>query len=270
MNNVFDQNGRRIPFLGVRVFNETPRWYYKLKQPNIDYNSIYKRTTLYSKVNKNFTKNDFKSICVELKNRIQKKDLLRNLFGGVHVPFIAPMSQDEEDIGRVIEKTNLPAIAGSFTNEYPHLHCKAILQGSSKLAEEISVSKESRFQGFLDAQRNGSVVGWYFPQALQEYDLESQRKQMDSLPQFQNICLSGHSDTAAALIGSPGLLINETNYPPVLCLSALKHNDSKLMLCFKAYGHHLEFWCMSQMLTPDTTQVSEQWTGGLTVYTTVQ
>ena len=76
-------------------------------------------------------------------------------------------------------------------------------------------------------------------------------------------------DTAAALIGTPGLLINKDTYPPILCLSALKHKDNKLMLCFKAYGHHLEFWCMSQMLTPGIVQVSEQWSGGLTLFALV-
>ena len=82
--------------------------------------------------------------------------------------------------------------------------------------------------------------------------------------------LSGGTDTAAALVGSPSLLLNEDDYPPVLCLSALKHSDEKLMLCFKAYGHHLEFWCMSQMLTPKLTQVSEQWSGGLSLFAPIE
>ena len=192
---------------------------------------------------------------------------LQNLFGGVHVPFIVPKKKGTEDLGEEFEKTVLPSMASSFTSEYPDLHCKAILQGSSKLAGEISVNADSRFNKFREVQLQNDVVGWYFPQALQEYDVESQRKQMRSLPLIDNICLSGHTDTAAALVGSPGMLIHEDCYPPVLCLSALEHSDHKLMLCFKAYGHHLEFWCMSQMLTPTIKQVSEQWTGGITVFT---
>ena len=66
------------------------------------------------------------------------------------------------------------------------------------------------------------------------------------------------------------LLVNIDDYPPVLCLSALKLSDERLMLCFKAYGQHLEFWCMSQMLAPGQKQVSEQWSGGLTVFAVIE
>ena len=96
--------------------------------------------------------------------------------------------------------------------------------------------------------------------------IASQSAQMKTLPIHKGLVLSGGLDTAAALVGSPGLLVNENDYPPVLCLSALKHVDERLMLCFKSYGQHLEFWGMSQMLTPKITQVSEQWSGGLTLF----
>ena len=92
---------------------------------------------------------------------------------------------------------------------------------------------------------------------------------MKTLPFYEGLVLSGGLDTAAAFVGTPGLLINENDYPPVLCLSSIKHEDERLMLCFKSYGHHLEFWGMSQMLTPEITQVSEQWSGGLTLFETI-
>jgi hypothetical protein len=73
-------------------------------------------------------------------------------------------------------------------------------------------------------------------------------------------------DICSALIGSPDLLISDEYYAPVLCLSSYVHQDKRLVLLMKAYGPHMEFWCMTQMLTKDTTQVSEQWAGGLTIY----
>ena len=266
MNSLFDDKGRRIPFEGMRVFNKTSKWYYQIKQPEINYERILNRTKDYSEIEDKLSSKAFERICDELKQKIQNTEGLENLFGGVHVPFVAPKIEDVRDLGEELGKVTLPAVANSFTSEYPDLHCKAILQGSSKLEEEIRVNEDSRFEKLQNALRKSDVVGWYFPQALQEYDIESQRQQMKTLPMEDNLCLSGHSDTAAALVGSPGLLIHEDCYPPVLCLSALEHHDPKLMLCFKAYGHHLEFWCMSQMLTPTMTQVSEQWTGGLTVF----
>ena len=95
--------------------------------------------------------------------------ILKNLFAGVHVPFIAPMASKQKDIGLILEKSLLPSVAKSFTNKFPNLHCKAILQGSSKLEGELKINKQSRYQNLLNAQKR-SIVGWYFPQVLQEYD----------------------------------------------------------------------------------------------------
>ena len=42
-----------------------------------------------------------------------------------------------------------------------------------------------------------------------------------------------------------------------------------MVMLFKSYGPHLEFWLMSQMLTPNETQVSEQWSGGVTIFESI-
>ena len=89
---------------------------------------------------------------------------------------------------------------------------------------------------------------------------------MQDLVKEDNLCLSGPVEVATSLIGSPNLLINFDSYSPVLCLSAVQHIDPRLICCFKSYGLHLEFWCLSQMLTKTTKQVSEQWSGGLTLF----
>jgi hypothetical protein len=64
----------------------------------------------------------------------------------------------------------------------------------------------------------------------------------------------------------PDMLINSDYYSPILCLSSYIHSDERMILLYKSYGPHLEFWCMTQMLTPNTKQVSEQWTGGITIF----
>jgi hypothetical protein len=268
-NTLFDKQGRRIPFGGMRVYNEDSMSYYKLKQPKIDFDSILSNSQKFSGVGSTITVDSFETVCEELKNKVMGDTSLNNLFEGVCVPFICPKSSGELDLGTEMEQVTLPSVASSFKASFPDLHCKATLQGSSKLAGELSVTTDSRYDGFLEAHKKGAVAGWYFPQALQEYDIASQRVQMNSLPESDFLVLSGGVDISAALIGSPGLLINEDDYPPVLCLSALEHADDKLMLCFKAYGQHLEFWCMSQMLAPGVTQVSEQWSGGLTLFASV-
>ena len=80
------------------------------------------------------------------------------------------------------------------------------------------------------------------------------------------MCLSGGMDIGAAVVGSPELLINKDHYSPILCMSSFVHSDERLVLLLKAYGPHMEFWCMTQMLSKHTTQVSEQWAGGLTIF----
>ena len=263
---VFDGQGRRVPFKGMRVFSEVSLWYYKLKQPQDSFEDILSRSRKHAGVDPAVTAESFESVCVALKRKVADEPSLNGLFKGVHVPFICSQASGETDLGTELEKTTLPSVATSFKAAFPDLQFKATLQGSSKLSGELSVAEGSRYERFLESYKKGAIAGWYFPQALQEYDIASQRAQMGSLPLPDHLVLSGGVDTGAALVGSPSLLVNEENYPPVLCLSALKHADERLMLCLKAYGHHLEFWCMSQMLTPELTQVSEQWSGGLTLF----
>lgn len=266
---LFDNNGRRFPFEGMRVFNEISLSYYKIDKSSFNYGTILSNSKNFSGVDASISLEAFKKVCSDLKIKVQDEPLLKSLFDGVHVPFICPKATLLDDLGKELEKITLPSVASSFKASFPNLHCKATLQGSSKLEGELSVAKDSRYESFIDAHKSGVVAGWYFPQALQEYDIESQQNQMQTLPLHENLVLSGGLDTAAALIGSPDLLVNENDYPPILCLSALKHVDERLMLCFKAYGQHLEFWCMSQMLAPGITQVSEQWSGGLTLFSPI-
>jgi len=269
-HNLFDSNGRRIPFNGMRVFNDVSLSYYKIDKPSYNYETILSNSKDFANIDPKISLESFKSVCADLKIKVQNEPLIKNLFDGVHVPFICPKGSIENDLGKEFEKITLPSVAASFKSSFPNFHCKATLQGSSKLEGELSVAKNSRYEVLLNAHKSTTIAGWFFPQALQEYDIESQQNQMQTLPLHKNLVLSGGLDTAAALVGSPDLLVNKNDYPPVLCLSAFQHSDERLMLCFKAYGHHLEFWCMSQMLSPGQTQVSEQWSGGLTVFATIK
>ena len=269
-NFLFNQEGRRIPYNGLRVFNKESLSYYKISKSSYDFQEILTNSKKFYNVDSNIKLESFESTCINLKENLENEPLLKNLFHGVHVPFICPKGNKENDLGLELEKIILPSVASSFKNSFPNLHCKATLQGSSKLEGELTINSDSRYQSFVEANHNEVLAGWYFPQALQEYDIDSQRAQMKTLPNYQNLVLSGAVDTAAAIVGSPDLLVNIDDYPPVLCLSALQHSDDRLMLCFKAYGQHLEFWCMSQMLTPGQKQVSEQWSGGLTLFSSIE
>ena len=267
---LFDEHGRRLPFPGMRVFNEISNRYYRLNQPEIRFDAVLRRLRDHAKVGGRISAEMFESACRALKESASEHPSIRNLFKGVHVPFICPRAEDERDLGEEFWDYSLSAVQRSFSEAFPHLHFKSSLQGNLPLSTNLRVVPESRYDSFLDARRHGDLVGWYFPSALQEFDIASQRCQIATLPLPEALVLSGGFDVAAALIGSPDLLVNKEAYPPVLCLSAFQHTDDRLMLCFKAYGQSLEFWCMTQMLTLTTTQVSEQWAGGLTLFTVVK
>ena len=49
-------------------------------------------------------------------------------------------------------------------------------------------------------------------------------------------------------------------------MSGVRHVDERLEAVLKSYGPHLEFWVLSNVLTPGKEQISEQWYGGLTIY----
>lgn len=263
----FNQYGRRVPRDSDRVFGKKPSFYYRLEQPANNYIEILERSRKQGLAPAALDPDKFEESSERLLAILRADLNYANLLKGVHIPFVY---QDEKslDLGTDLEETLLPSIQETFKTKFPDSHFKAVLQSNSKLPEHISIDPRSKYQNFVQASRKGGVVGWFFPEATQEFDVESQRAQMAALPALQGaeICLSGGKDICAALIGSPDLLVSSDYYTPILCMSAYVHSDPRLVLLMKAYGPHMEFWCMTQMLTKDTTQVSEQWSGGLSVF----
>ena len=92
-----------------------------------------------------------------------------------------------------------------------------------------------------------------------------QRAQMGGLA--AKFVLSGGLEAAAALVGCPDLLFNKEVYPHHLCLSALQDPDKRFFYSFEAYGHNMVFNRRSNLMTPTVKQLSEQFAGGLTVFT---
>ena len=263
----FNSLGRRIPSEGMRVFDETPSLFYSLKPQMNDYCEVFTRLHTYGLAG-SISQVAFKNRAEQVLETIRLDPNYSSLLRGPSIPFVASSRQPITDLGAHLEKELLRSLGMSFETAYPDFHFKSVIQGDSSLEKKITLDEHSRYDDLLNAADNGSAVGWYFPQALQEFDVDSQRRQMTELPQLSgaSVCLSGGLDVVAAMVGSPGLLVNEEQYPPILCLSAYRHVDPRLVLILKAYGPHLEFWCMTQMLTKTVTQVSEQWAGGLTIF----
>lgn len=265
----FNKNGRRTSEGGFRVFSKESQNYYQLKQPEINYPKILENSIKFGGVSRDIKADQFQLVSEKLKKEIKANPDFENILNGVCIPFICKKLDSVKDLGKDLEVVELPGIQRSFTSMFPDRRFKAVLQSNSELSGSITLDPRARYEGFLEKCLAGHVIGWYFPQAMQEFDIESQRNQMTQLPTLNNICLSGGIDIAAAIIGSPELLMNEDFYAPILCMSAYVHSDPRLVLLLKSYGPHMEFWCMTQMLSRNMTQVSEQWAGGITFYASI-
>lgn len=266
--NYFDRTGRRIPTDEMRVFGLNPRNYYRFQQPVSDLKVILERSKKQGIVSNDFTLNEFKAAVNNITDKINQNKLFKNILNGICIPFVCQRAHVGVDLGAELVDNLLPKLKNAFAAQFPDAEFKAVLQNDSKLHGNVKLHPDARYEEFIDAVEERATVGLYFPQVLQEFDVNSQRLQMRSLPRIEGIkmCLSGGLDMCAALVGSTEILFSEDFYTPIPIMSAYVHHDSRMILMVKAYGPHLEFWCMSQMMTKKITQVSEQWTGGLTIY----
>ncbi len=264
----FDENGRRIPSDGMRVFAKVPSQYYQISNHAIDYSRVLDRSKKYGFLKAEISAAEFKSVAEQLLAKLRTSNVYAGLLNGIHIPFVCERSNTNIDLGEDLESNLLPRLKSSFTDRYSDSHFKAILQSNSELPGNVTLHPDSRYEKFVRVSEKSPVIGWYFPQALQEFDIESQRRQMKLLPVESGFdaCLSGGMDICAAVAGTPELLISEDHYSPILCMSSYVHKDERLVLLLKSYGPHMEFWCMTQMLTSKVTQVSEQWAGGISVF----
>ena len=259
----FDKNGWRIPDKKHITFSSEPDWFYKMGDNILDDQSIISRIEKYQDIG---NKNNILETLKKIQKSISSNSKIRNLNNGIKIPFaIKKISFD--DIGQYFEDILLKKLSKSFTEFYPESHFKAVIQDNTNLKSKLTPSLKSRYKHFLHRLSQNNICGYYFPQALQEYSVDSQIEQMDDFTDFQDLCLSGPIEVATSLIGTPNLLINKKYYSPVLCLSSVLHSDPRLICCFKSYGRHLEFWCLTQMLTKTKKQVSEQGSGGFSLFT---
>jgi hypothetical protein len=262
----FNEKGRRKLTAPYRVFDAEYLEYYYIQNPQFDYESIAGNYRAVDFPGFSATAKQVEDACTQLKQKFLSIPAYRGLFSGVHIPFVLPKISPAADLGKALIEDRLPYLEASFKKRYPEARFKAIMQGGSTLSGNVKIAEKSRYDELLRAAEHSPIAGWYFPQALQQFDIESQVRQMTELPAERGVCLSGPAEIISALIGKPDLLINNDSYSPILCMSAVEHADERLALLMKAYGPHLEFWCLSQMLAPSVKQVSEQWAGGVTLY----
>jgi hypothetical protein len=266
MKQLFDKYGRRTPFHGMRVYNQISRRYFQTNQPEIDFTEIHSRIMRFGGIESSVSAKTFEKICQEMLNDLATDSEVASILNGIHLPFICPALPESTEINKEMLEL-AEAVQNSFKDKFPEYDFYHLAKKHLEQNGEVEVAQSSRYERFEEARRNGSVVGWYFPTCLAEYDIDSQREQTESLP--PQFVLSGMAEASMALVGCPDLLLNKETYPHHLCLTALKDADERFFYCFEAYGYNLVFNRRTNVLIPGVKQLSEQFAGGLTVFTTL-
>jgi hypothetical protein len=255
--NLFDGHGRLIPPPNVRVYSQESRRYFTLNQPVVNYSAIHAGIQKHLGAGNSISLADFEKRSKSALEKLQQNEKTKGLLSAVHVPFFCPPQTSDADIGQELEDIYLKAVGSAFTERFPEYSFKNSCE--EKLSGRVSVVAGSRYEKLIQARKKGVVTGWYFPNCLSEYAIPDQQSLVSSLP--DSLILSGGFDAAAAIAGSPDLLMKkEGQYPHLLALSALRSKDEKFFYHFEAYGWNLTFNRRSYVGA-----VSEYWAGGLTV-----
>ena len=267
----FNLLGRCNPSKKCRIFSNVPKTFYKIDPFAPDYSAQHDLAVANGLLDTRLSKKIVYECLLSTKSDIRQNLDYKNLFGAVGIPFCFSIPSLGSDLGTALEHDWLPILKKEFERKVFGSYFKATLQGNTKLKDSLSISKNSGYDLFLKKCKIATVAGYYFPTAFQEFDIASQRARISELPELSslNTCLSGPFEIIYSLLSYPNLLFSQENYSPILCASALEHKDPRMVMMFKSYGPHLEFWLMTQMLTPNKTQVSEQWSGGITIFQSI-
>jgi len=251
---LFDNYGRCVPLNVQSPVHLQTRRYFRMAQQSIDYSEIYARTRKHLNVDMSISETEFEMRAKNIIKKISADSACVDILKGVHVPFLLA-KQTVSDIGDTFQSKWLPAVSDSFQELFPNRTFSNHMTGT--LAGRMNITPGSRYEQLLAAMEKEDVVGYFFP-CLTEYSLPAAIEQMGNLP--DGFILAGVFDTAAALVGSPYLLLREDGYPPLIWLAAVAGDLSEVAYHFEAYGYNLTFNSKRH-----GGEAAESWVSGLIV-----
>lgn len=251
---LFDAHGRCIPLGLSAPAHPTSRRYFSLTPPVINYTEIHARIREYLGMADVISAKEFEQRAESILHKLRNDRQTSGITNGAGVPFFLPQV-DYPDYGTALEETYLPAVQNAFSEKLPTY--RFVNHHKGNLAAQLDIAPASRHQQLLDAMRQAPVVGYFFP-CLTEYSVPAVLEQVSLLP--QQFLLGGGFDTAAALVGTPDLLLRKDGYPPLLWLAALTADKENAGFHFEAYGYNLTF-----NRRPHFGQAAECWASSLVV-----
>ncbi len=251
---LFDPYGRCLPGPTNAPVHRQSRRYFRLAEPDIDPAAILARTTRHLAPDLSISAETLTSRLSATRDKLEADPVTRNILCGVAVPFVLPR-MPAGDIGETFDSLLLPAVGRAFKAHLPDYDF--VNHHPAGTAGKLSPRAGGRHERLLTALDQGAVCGLYFP-CLTEYSVDAAIERLADLP--ADFLLSGPFDTAAALIGTPDLLLRKDGYPPLLWLSGAAAETPDVGYHFEAYGYNLTF-----NRRPHLGQAAEYWWHGLTV-----
>ena len=256
---LFDESGRCLPKGLNAPAHARSRRYFRLQPPRLDMPNLHARLRQHLGAGQGISTQDFCTRVDALRANLQADPHLAAITRGIGIPFILPRLE-HPDVGTVLDKRYLPAIASAFGQRFPDYRFTS--HHTRPLAGLLGVLEGSRHERLIEASQEREVVGLYFP-CLSEYSVPAALEQVARLP--DNFVLAGGYDTSAALVACPELLLRTDGYPPLLWLSALAENGKPgIGYHYEAYGYNLTF-----NRRPPLGMAAEYWSHGLSVLETV-
>jgi hypothetical protein len=249
----FDAHGRAVPAHLQAPAHQRTRRHFLCCQPAIEYGEIHRRTLAALGVEGAIPVSEFAARAEVVLEVLRSDPGTANVLNGVHVPFLLPPAAGT-DPGEALEAW-VEGVRRAFVERFPARTFTNHHKGG--LAGRLAVVPGSRHDRLLRSVREGWVVGHYFP-CLGEYSVPAAIEQVRRLPEC--FLLAGGIDTAAALVGSPDLLVRTDGYPPLLWLAALQGERAGVGYHFEAYGYDLTFNRRVHL-----GQAAESWASGLVV-----
>ena len=268
----FDKDGWLIPVEEEKVFQKAASQYYKFSDCELDTDLVVRKLQIEGSA---VAKKRAIEELMGLAEALSEKKTLSALLRGPHYPFlIRAETFSAADLGASLNVSLVRAITRSLLSEYPDASVSYHSQGNVEIdsnIHELPGLGQDEIRAFIEEGKD--VIGWLFPQALSGYSITSQRRAIQrikaSSQQEIAIALGGVLDVGAALVTTPTMLIDQTTYSPIICMSGVGHRDTRYCINVKSYGTSLEFWCMPSALTLGVEQVSEQWSGAISVFKAV-
>ncbi|MBI5022778.1 MAG: hypothetical protein HZC05_01260 [Candidatus Magasanikbacteria bacterium] len=237
---LFDKRGRRIPQMGLKRSVVDANRDFHLKQPKLDYGRLIALATERLQQGPIMSGAEFEARATAILTQVKADKKLANLLKSVHLPIVLPQMM-VNDYGKVLDDVFLAAVERAYTAAFPgrpfNNYRKGDLAGND-LAGKVTIVPDTRHEQLIAKMAAGTVVGIYFPTALQGFSVPATREQMASLP--DNVILSGGLDIATAMTMYPEVLARDW-HTPGLDMAALQWSSADYSLFFRATDSDLNF-----------------------------